>query len=46
MLENSWQEDDSFRELEALAALVTELPDPDDSNGLEDPKAFSRISRT
>ncbi|BAU12561.1 glycosyl transferase family 2 [Leptolyngbya sp. NIES-3755] len=34
MSEHSWQEDDSFPELEALAALVTELPDP------EDPKVF------
>ncbi|MBE9009860.1 glycosyltransferase family 2 protein [Pseudanabaenaceae cyanobacterium LEGE 13415] len=34
MSENSWQENDSFHELEALAALVTELPDP------KDPKVF------
>lgn len=30
MSENSWQETDSFPELEALAALVTEFPDPED----------------
>ncbi|GAP93529.1 glycosyltransferase [Leptolyngbya sp. NIES-2104] len=30
MSENSWQETDSFHELEALAALVTEFPDPED----------------
>lgn len=30
MSENSWHETDSFHELEALAALVTELPDPED----------------
>lgn len=34
MSENSWQDTDSFPELEALAALVTELPDP------KDPKVF------
>ena len=40
MLENSWEENDSFSDLEALAALVTELPDSEDSSGLEDPDGF------
>ncbi|HTL88450.1 MAG TPA: glycosyltransferase family 2 protein [Leptolyngbya sp.] len=35
MSENSWQENDSFSELEALAAMVTDLPEPKDADEVE-----------
>lgn len=40
MSENSWHENDSFNELEALAALMAELPDAEEPDGFEDPKSF------